>query len=108
MLLTTTTVTVTRIATGDPYEDATTSTPYAGLRAHVSAPSGADAAVGGDSEVVTAVAYLPDGTTIERTDRITDDSTGETYAVVWSRKREGVGLDHVHVGLRGVKGASNG
>lgn len=108
MLVATTTVTVRRTATGDPYEDASTSTPYSALAAHVSAPSGADVATGGDKEVVTATAYLPAGTTLQRSDRITDDATGITYAIVWSRARRGLGLDHVHVGLRATTGAANG
>jgi hypothetical protein len=107
-MLSTTTVTVVRTASGDPYETASTSNAYVGLPAHVSALSGTDGVTGGDQEVVTAVAYLPAGTVIERTDRITDAATAVTYAVVWSRSRQGLGLDHVHVGLRAVAGASNG
>lgn len=108
MLIATTTVTVVRTASGDPYETGSTSNAYSALPAHISAPSGSDRVVGGDQEVVSAVAYLPVGTALERTDRITDVATGITYAVVWSRARAGLGLDHVHVGLRAVEGASNG
>lgn len=107
MLIATTTATVTRSAgTGDPYEAATTSTPYASLPAHFSAPSGDDVAVGGDKEVIQATCYLPAGTTIQRSDSITDNATGQAYAVVWSRPRRGLGLDHVVVGLRAMNGGA--
>lgn len=107
MLIATTTATVTRsVGTGDPYEAATTSTPYVGVRAHFSAPSGDDVAVGGDKEVIQATCYLPAGTVIQRSDIVTDDATGADYAVVWSRKRVGLGLDHVVVGLRAVNGGA--
>lgn len=109
MLIDTTTVTITRpVATGDPYEAATTSTVATGVRAHIGSPSGNDAHLGGDKEVITAVCYVPAGTDVVRSDRITDDANGATYAVVWSTRRRGLGLDHLQVGLRAVTGAANG
>ena len=102
----TTTVTIHDIATGDPYESSATTT-RTGIPAHVSAPGGADEVVGGDKEVVNAEAYLPAGTTLDRTSRLTDDATGVTYAVTWVRARRGLGLDHVHAGLRSVRGGAS-
>jgi hypothetical protein len=103
----TTTVTITDIATGDPYEDSATTTRTA-IPAHVSAPSGTDESVGGDKEIVDAEAYLPAGTAVASTSRVTDTATAITYAVTWVRARRGLGLDHVHLGLRAVRGGSNG
>ena len=109
MIIDTTTVTIVRPdASGDPYEAATTITVATGVRAHISAPSGNDLAIGGDKEVISAVAYLPAGTTVTRADQITDDQTGDTYTVAWSHARRGLGLDHVQLGLRAVEGAANG
>lgn len=107
MIVATTTATIVRpVGTGDPYEAATTTTVASGLRAHFSAPSGEDRAVGGDKELISATAYLPAGVAVQRLDRITDDNEGSTYAVVWSRARQGLGLDHVVVGLRAVNGGA--
>lgn len=103
----TTTVTVADPIAGDPYEDSLTTT-RTGIPAHVSAPSGTDESVGGDKEIVDAEGYLPAGACVTRASRITDDATAITYAVTWVRARRGLGLDHVHVGLRAVQGGSNG
>lgn len=103
----TTTVTIADPASGDPYEDSAVTT-RTGIPAHVSAPTGTDESVGGDKEIVDAEAYLPAGTAVARTSRLTDDATAITYAATWVRARRGLGLDHVHVGLRAVRGGSNG
>lgn len=104
----TTTATIERPSTaGDPYEAATTAVVAAGVRAHVSAPSGSDRAVGGDMEVITATCYLPAGTDVAHYDRITDDGTSTTYDVVWVRQRQGLGLDHVVAGVRVVQGGAS-
>lgn len=111
MLVPTTTVTVTSLdvsTPADPYEDTGVDETYVTLRAHLSAPGGIDAPVGGDKEVVSAVAFLPGHAVVCSTDRITDHLTGDTYAVVWTRRRRGLGLDHVEVGLRSVKGGASG
>lgn len=109
MLIATTTVTIERPdGTGDPYEAASVATVASGVRAHISAPSGSDQNVGGDKVVIDAVAYLPRGTSLVRSDLITDDTSGNTYEVVWQFARQGLGLDHVQLGLRFVEGGSNG
>lgn len=107
MLVATTTVTITRpLGTGDPYETPSSSDVTSGVPAHISAPTGNDARVGGDRETVTAVAYLPAATIIDRTSIVTDAATGDTYGVVWTRPRRGLGLDHVVAGLVATKGAA--
>lgn len=109
MLIATTTVSIVRPdGSGDPYEAATATAVATSVQAHVSAPSGADSAVGGDKEVIDATVFLPTGTTIERADIIVDDADGTNYAVVWSRARSGLGLDHVVVGVRTVAGGASG
>lgn len=109
-MLSTTHVTVVRQDDEDvdPYEVVQTDEPRVSVPAHISAPSGDDVAVGGAKEVVTAVAYLPTSITLEAGDQLYDQQTGESYSVVWHRKRRGLGLDHLHVGLRAVKGGANG
>ena len=108
MLIATTTATITRTAgTGDPYEPGVVTT-VATVPAHISAPSGIDVPVGGHKEVIDAVAYLPDGTSVERGDMLTDATTGAAYVVSWWTARTGLGLSHVQVGLTHVEGAASG
>lgn len=108
MVLSTTTVTITgTTADADPYDTDTATTVATGVRAHLSSPTGDDLAVGGDKEVITAVCYLPAGTAVLPSHRITDAS-GLTHAVVWVRQRTGVGLDHVVCGIRSVRGGADG
>jgi hypothetical protein len=109
LIVTTTTATITRpSAIADPYEAAAMTTVASGVAAHVSAPSGRDMSIGGDKEVIDAVGYLPAGTDIGHSDFVTDEATGEVFEVVWVYPRRGLGLDHVHCGLRAVEGAANG
>lgn len=110
LVLSTTHVTVLRQDDSDvdPYEAVDVDEPRVSVPAHISAPSGDDVAVGGAKEVVTAVAYLPTSVALEAGDRLYDQHSGETYSVVWHRHRRGLGLDHLHVGLRAVKGGANG
>jgi hypothetical protein len=110
MLIPTTTVTVITLDTSgpvDPYEDTGVEETHTVMPAHISAPGGVDAPVGGDKEVVTAVAFLPGHAVVTTTDRVSDNLTGDTYAVVWTRRRRGLGLDHVEAGLRSVKGGAS-
>lgn len=109
MLIATTTVTVTRpVATGDPYEAATVATVVAGVAAHVSTPPGTADTTGGDKEVLTASVYVPVGTSIVRSDLVADDGTGLVYEVLSVSQRRGLGLDHLQLLVRLVKGGANG
>lgn len=106
--LATTTVTVVEQATsGDPYETATSTTVATGVRAVIGSPTGVDARVGGDQEVVEAAGEL-DGTYATRTCRLVDEHTGDVWQVVWVRNRVGLGLDHQRVGLVAVQGGASG
>lgn len=110
LTLPTTTVTITRPdGTGDPYvEPATPSTIATAAPAHISAPSGTDARVGGDQETVDAVLLIDITPALTRLDIVADDLTGETYNVTWTRRRTGLGLDHQKAGLVAVKGGASG
>ena len=108
MVLSTTTVTITgQAADVDPYEAATVVTIAENVRAHLSSPTGDDLAVAGDKEVITAVCYLPDGTAVLPSHRLTDRS-GIVHDVVWVRERVGLGLGHVAAGIRSVRGGASG
>lgn len=107
--LSTTTVTVERPGVGtDPYETVVLSEVASGVAGHISAPSGSDLHVGGDQENVSAVLLAECCVDVRHPDLVTDDSTGNQYEVVWVRRRIGLGLDHLKIGLRASSGASNG
>lgn len=105
--LATTTVTILRPASGDPYETASASTVATGIGAHISAPSGAEIDRGGQLERIDAVLLVDAGTDLEHTDEVTDDATGDEYRVAWVRARRGLGLDHVKAGLVAFHGGAN-
>lgn len=107
--LSTTTVTVSRPVQGvDSYETAVLTQVASGVAGHISAPSGADLHVGGDQENVSAVLLAECCADVRHPDLVTDDLTGETYEVVWVRKRIGLGLNHLKIGLRASKGLVSG
>lgn len=109
VLIPTTTVRIVRPdAVSDPYEPGTETAVAQGVYAHISTPNGFDRAVGGDQELVTAVALLPPGLDIRYYDNLVDERTGERYFVAWTRSRSGLGLDHIKAGLRATKGGSSG
>lgn len=103
----TTTITVARPSDGDP-TDAPTFTPLASRHpAVIAAPSGSGNPAGGVQEVVDAQLRC-DVLALAPADVVTDEVTGDTYAVVWARQRVGLGLDHTTAGLRKVTGATGG
>lgn len=109
VLIATTTISVRRgVGIVDPYEAAAETIVSTGVAAHIGSPSGSDQNVGGDKELVTAVALLPPGLDIIYSDDLVDERTGERYFVAWVRSRAGLGLDHVKAGLRQVKGGASG
>lgn len=109
VLISTTTVSIKRQSgVIDPYEPATETTVCSGVSAHIGDPSGSDRSVGGDKEIVTAVALLPAGIDVRHSDDLVDERTCERYFVAWVRSRAGLGLDHVKAGLRAVKGGDSG
>lgn len=100
----TTTITVERSdqdGTKDAYDGVGYSTVISGVRAVIGSPSGAETNVGGSSEDVSARLNC-DPIDLRHDDRVTDEQTGETWLVAWTRRRLGLGLDHTVAGLRAI------
>lgn len=104
--LATTTITVLRPSlSNDDYYDLRTAGPVvaANVRAHISEPSGIEGLIGGRTEQ-TRFPFNSDICDLSGHDLVVDDTTGNTYEVVWVRKRFGLGLDHMTGQLRIVAG----
>lgn len=104
----TTTVTLKRPASGDPYETSTTSTISSGTPAHIGQPAGNEVQQGGELETITDVLLADPGLDVRHTDLIVDEISGQVYRVAWVRERQGLGLDHVKAGLVTHQGAAVG
>lgn len=85
----------------DDYDGVSYSTLTSGVRAVIGAPGGTETVLGGSSEDV-GWRLNCDPTSIRHDDRVLDESTGETFEVVWARRRIGFGLDHMVCGLRTI------
>lgn len=100
----TTTVTWKAASEPEPGEGRTFSTRASGVRAVISSPNGrAQGQAGGGREVIDAVLNC-DPVSGEHTDLVVDDTTGETWEVVWVEQRKGLGVDHTRAGLKRVAG----
>lgn len=103
----TTTITVLRVAADparDPYDAPPEPTVVAsGVRGHLSSPSGRERTAGGSQEVVE-FRLACDPVDLRHTDQVRDETTGLVYAVVWTRERQALGLDHTQAGLKQVTG----
>lgn len=100
--LPTTTITVRRPSSSGDSTDAPDVAPIVSeYPATIGSPSGSDLLVGGEKETVEAV-LIVSGIALQHLDFVDDESTGDTWAVVWARSRQGLGLDHVRAGLRRV------
>lgn len=98
----TTTISVQRSnqdGTKDAYDGVTYSAVLSGVRAVIGSPSGAETNAGGSSEDVSARLDC-DPIDLRHDDRVTDEQTGETWLVTWTRRRIGLGLDHCVAELR--------
>lgn len=109
--LATTTITVWRSPTDDGAEPFDPLDPpedhemvVAGVRAHISSPSGDEAVTSGGDREVVQFGLGCDPCDVEHGDVVVDDTTGEQYQVDWAHHRVGLGLDHVTGGLRQVSG----
>jgi hypothetical protein len=105
----TTTISVLRLPT-DPARDPYDPQPdpevvAAGIRAHISSPSGRERVAGGSQEVVE-FRLSCDPVEIRHTDRVQDEQTGAVYEVTWARERRGLRLDHTQAGLKQVSGVA--
>ena len=107
--LVTTTGSVLRPPSGDPYETAAAPTVVAtGIAAHVSSPTGSEVDAGGQLERIDAVLFTEADTDLRHTDLWRDDGTGDVYRVAWLRLRRGLGLNHLKAGLVAYSGAAAG
>lgn len=103
----TTTVTVQAVTEPEPGEGRTATVRAAAVRAVVSDPSGRDIpAPGGGREVVHKVLNSDPVSGMDRTDRVVDDTTGDTYEVVWVDQRYEAGMAHTRAGLRRTTGVA--
>ncbi len=102
-----TTITVRRVAadpTRDGYDPAPAPTVTAtAVRAVISSPSGMETLTAGERTTVTFT-LTADPTDLRSDDTVTDDTTGETYRVEWTRQRRGLGLAHTTGRLKQVTG----
>lgn len=105
---TTTTGTILRPATGDPYETATTTEVATGIASHISAPRGNETDLGGQLVRVDAVLLTEPGIDLRSTDLWRDDGTGTIYRVGAVVARQGLGLDHTVAGLAFHEGGAAG
>lgn len=105
--LSTTTITVLRVADADEYaepyqgDDTTRRTVQAtGIRAVIDRPGGNEQLAGGE-QAVWDFGLVCDPTDLRYTDTVQDESTGIVYRVVWVMTYM---ADHVEAGLRVVQG----
>lgn len=104
----TTTITVLRVA-DDPDRDPYDTQPapaevHTGVRAHIGAPTGGERVAGGEQSRID-LRLTCDPVDLRHTDQVRDDTTGETFQVVWVKQRTGFKLDHVTAFLQYIEGA---
>lgn len=105
---TTTTGSILRPASGDPYEEVATPVVATGLAAHLSDPSGSEVDRGGQLERIDTVLLTQPDIDLRHTDLWRDDPTGQLYRVSWVQQRRGLGLDHTKAGLARYTGGAVG
>lgn len=106
--LTTTTITIHRLASGvDPYESENWATVATRQPATISNPSGASREIGGDQQTVSATLYTDGEVDLRHEDHITDETTGLRWRVTWVTPRYELGLSHIRAGIERTVGASN-
>lgn len=106
--LTTTTVTIERLADGvDPYEAEVWSTAYTGVPAVISGSSGVGQNIGGAQQTLNGKLFVDGAINVKKADRVTDGISGEVWMVDWVRQRYELGLGHRVAGLTLVEGAVN-
>lgn len=92
-----------------PYEDRTAGETVEqevvveGVRAHISTGAGAQRPQGQGTQEIVIFRMACDPCDVQHGDTV-EDAAGEQYEVVWARRRRGLGLDHMQVGMRQVSG----
>lgn len=97
----TTTVTVKRrptTGTEDAFDVPDYETIRTGLRAVIGSHSGSETDAGGASSTRTAH-LVTDPYDMKHGDQVTDETTNETWDVVWAARRNGLGVDHTAADL---------
>ncbi len=99
----TTTITVQEPTQTEPYEAVTWADVASGVRAVIGlgTSGGSESPATGAASTVNA-RLTADPVALTHDMRGVDDTTGDTYAVVWSVRRVGLGLEHTTAGLRKV------
>jgi hypothetical protein len=93
----------------DAYEPADPQFVAEHLKATISGPGGSEGLIGGSVEIVDARLHVDAlAPALVKDDVVVDETTGDTWRVVWRRIRIGFGLDHQVAGLVAVRGASLG
>lgn len=89
----------------DPLEWETVHAAIPGVPSYL---SGGEAVAKGSRERVDARVFLDTDVEISHTDRLVDDGTGDTWKIAYVRRRTGLGLDHMVVGVYEVTGVAQG
>lgn len=113
ILLASTTITIKRSPAADDAKDAYDvptaglTTVVTGVRALFASPSGAEHGETGSLEAVDW-RLLADPCDLRHKDTVVDETTEQSYGVVWAKSRPGVGTDLAHVvaGVNEVEGAA--
>lgn len=74
-----------------------------GVRAVIGLPRGLETVKGGE-ELASSLKFHCDPTAMDHYSWIRDETTGETYAVVWCMARNAFGVSFTHGQLRRVEG----
>jgi hypothetical protein len=69
--------------------------------------SGSESVVGGDRERVDARIIIEEAD-VRHFDHVLDDVTGDTWQVAFARRRTGLGLDHLVLGVYQTTGVARG
>lgn len=90
---------------GDELEWITMAT---GIKGTTSYYSGSESVAHGDRERVDCRLFLDTTADIRNYDRVVDEDTGDAWEIGYSRKRRGLGLDHLLLGAYQVTGVARG
>jgi hypothetical protein len=110
-----TTISVYAIAETEPGEGRTSTLRASGVRAVIGSLTGSETSrPGGGEATVTArldcdpTTSLGQTLTLDHTDLVKDETTGQTFEVQWAHAKGGLGLDHIEGSLVLVTGVANG
>lgn len=102
LLISTTTVSLYRPTSRDPYTAAEPVLVASGIDAQQSNPAGAGVP---QQSTVDSLYHLAPDTDVQKQDELVDDVTGRRWEVTWVEARHGFGLDRILVGVNAISGA---